>query len=219
MMHLAKLKVFLNLAVVFLIVTISPTAWAEVVTVVHVCDGDTIILSDKKHVRYIGINAPEISHDMKPPEYFGNEAREFNKKLVLGKRVRLAFDQERQDAYGRILAYVYLEDGTFVNAELVKEGFVHVLYVLPNVKHYESLLNAQQKAIEKQKGMWTKVLATGKGPYRGNVGTKKFHSPTCPFGKRISAKNSVLFKTKKEAFMNGYSPCRRCRPSLHFPIF
>ncbi len=206
-----KVRWFLNLAILLVLAT-PLFVRADTFTVAHVCDGDTIILSNQQHVRYIGINAPEIAHDMKPAEYFGHEARECNKRLVLGKRIRLEFDRERQDRHGRTLAYVYLENGTFVNAKLITEGCAHVLYVPPNVKHYERFLTLQRKAIETRKGMWPHLLATSQGPYIGNTRSKKFHRPTCPFGNQTSPKNVTQIKTKKEAFMNGYSPCRRCLP-------
>ena len=92
------------------------------VQVVRVIDGDTIqiccIFGDREKVRYIGINTPEIHHPMKGIEPFGKEAAEANRKLVDGKTVRLDFDVQQVDRYKRLLAYVYLEAGTFVNAWL-----------------------------------------------------------------------------------------------------
>ncbi len=67
-------------------------------------------------VRYISVDTPEIHHPMKGVEHYGREAAEANRKLVDGKTVRLEFDVQQLDRYGRFLAYVYLEDGTFVNA-------------------------------------------------------------------------------------------------------
>lgn len=103
--------------------------------VARVIDGDTIKLSNGDRVRYIGINTPETKHPRKGVEYFGPEASAFNKKLVGGKKVRLEFDVQRRDRYGRLLAYVYLLDGTFVNLELVRQGFAQVSTFPPNVKH------------------------------------------------------------------------------------
>jgi len=69
-------------------------------------------------VRYIGVDTPEIHHPMIGVEPFGKEASEANRKLVDGKTVSLEFDVEQRDRYGRLLAYVFLKDGTFVNAWL-----------------------------------------------------------------------------------------------------
>ncbi len=68
---------------------------------------------------------------MKGVEYFGMEAAEANRKLVEGKTVRLEFDVQQLDKYARTLAYVYLKDGTFVNAWLVENGYAMVMTVTP----------------------------------------------------------------------------------------
>ncbi len=128
------------------------------VQVVRVIDGDTIqiccIFGDREKVRYIGINTPEIHHPMKGIEPFGKEASEANRKLVDGKTVRLEFDVEQQDRYGRLLAYVFLKDDTFVNAWLVEHGFAQVMTVPPNVKHQELFLKLQREAREAVRGLW-----------------------------------------------------------------
>ena len=82
------------------------------------------------------------------------EAAEANRKLVNGKTVRLEFDVQEFDKYGRTLAYVYLEDGTFVNAWLVKNGYAMVMTVPPNVKYQDLFLKLQREAREQKRGMW-----------------------------------------------------------------
>ena len=67
-------------------------------------------------------------------EPYGKEAAEANTKLVAGKKVRLEFDVQQRDQYGRFLTYVHLEDGTFVNAWLVEQGYAQVMTIPPNVK-------------------------------------------------------------------------------------
>ncbi len=104
-------------------------------------------------VRYVGVDTPEIHHPMKGVERAGKEASEANRKLVDGKTVRLEFDVQEQDRYGRLLAYVYLEDGTFVNAWLVEYGYAQVMTVPPNVKHQELFLKLQREAREAGRGL------------------------------------------------------------------
>ena len=89
--------------------------------VTRVVDGDTIIVGAGERVRLIGVDTPETKDPRKPVEYYGKEATAFTKKMVQGKRVRLEFDQANahighKDRYRRTLAYVFLEDGTFLNA-------------------------------------------------------------------------------------------------------
>jgi micrococcal nuclease len=130
------------------------------VQVVHVVDGDTIevccIAGVPEKVRYIGVNTPETSHPTKGVEAYGKEAKEVNHKLVADKKVRLEFDVQRRDRHGRLLAYVYLEDGTFVNAWLVEQGYAQVMTIPPNVKHQELFLKLQKEAREAQRGLWGK---------------------------------------------------------------
>lgn len=84
----------------------------------------------------------------------GKEASGFTRKLVESKKVRLEFDIERYDKYGRPLAYVYLEDGTFVNARIIEEGYAQVMTIAPNVKHAQTFLKLEREAREKNKGLW-----------------------------------------------------------------
>ena len=113
-----------------------------------VSDGDTIVLTGDERVRYLGINAPEIAQDGKPGEFYGEEAKIFNKKLVLGCWVRLELGEKRRDRYGRLLAYVFLEDGTFVNGELVREGLAHLLRRETKLRYWDRLLEFQRQALQ-----------------------------------------------------------------------
>lgn len=119
----------------------------------RVIDGDTIVLTNNQRVRYIGIDTPEISHPHKGVEWLGAEAKDFNKKLVEHKWVRLEFDIELRDKYGRLLAYVYVDD-KFVNAELVKQGYAKVYTFPPNVKYVDLFLELQKEARGHTRGLW-----------------------------------------------------------------
>ncbi|MDO8525041.1 MAG: thermonuclease family protein [Candidatus Omnitrophota bacterium] len=115
--------------------------------VTKVIDGDTIVLENGEHVRYIGMDAPE-----KGRPYYGEATRE-NKRLVNGKKVRLEYDVERTDRYGRTLAYVYTRD-IFVNAELVGNGYAMIYTFPPNVKYYKTFLALQEEARKQKRGLW-----------------------------------------------------------------
>ncbi|MGD8963638.1 MAG: thermonuclease family protein, partial [Desulfobacterales bacterium] len=120
-----------------------------------VADGDTIVLTDGSKVRYIGINAPELPREDHIGEPYADEAKRFNARLVTNKNVRLEFDIEPNDRFQRRLAYVFLKDGTFVNAEMLSQGYAYLLYVRPNVKYQSTLLAAQQAAMSTKKGIWS----------------------------------------------------------------
>lgn len=139
----------------------------EFVYVTRVVDGDTLKLSNGERVRLIGIDTPEIhfsnkllkdskkSHkDIKTILALGARSADFTRKLCKGKKVRLEFDVEKMDRYKRLLAYVYLEDGTFVNAKIVEEGYAQVMTVPPNVKYADMFVKLQGKARSLHKGLW-----------------------------------------------------------------
>ncbi len=85
----------------------------------------------------------------------GRRAYEFTKKLVEGKRVSLEFDVEKYDKYDRLLAYVYLKDGgTFVNAEIVKQGYASLMTIPPNAKYANLFLKLYQEARNNKRGLW-----------------------------------------------------------------
>lgn len=138
-----KLKIIANLECVFAI---------------RVIDGDTIEVKmpwGREKIRYIGIDTPETKDPRKPVEYFGKEAAEKNRELVEAKYVFLEKDVSNKDRYGRFLRYVYLADGTFVNLELVKQGYAQVATYPPDLKYVEEFLKAEKEAREKEIGLWS----------------------------------------------------------------
>ena len=137
------------------------------VLVTRAVDGDTLVLENNERVRLIGIDTPEMhdsnklnrdaqrsGQDIEAIKQLGRRSYEFTKKLVEGKRVRLEFDVERYDKYKRILAYVYLLDGTFLNAEIVKQGYASLMTYPPNVKYADLFLKLYRQAREDQRGLW-----------------------------------------------------------------
>lgn len=115
--------------------------------VTYVVDGDTIEVDGKERVRYLGMNAPESGRP-----YF-SEATNENKKLVTGKEVKLEFDVQIKDQYGRTLAYVWIGD-TMVNLELVRRGFANTYTLPPNVKYKDLFIEAEREARENYRGLW-----------------------------------------------------------------
>ena len=124
-----------------------------------VVDGDTFWIDDGSQkglkIRLIGVDAPESRNSgTKGMTFFGREASDYLTTLIAGKKVRLEYDVGQFDKYGRTLAYVYLEDGTFVNASLVKNGYATVMTVPPNVKYADTFLKLERKARNHKKGLW-----------------------------------------------------------------
>lgn len=188
----------------------------EWVAVKRVNDGDTVRLADGRLVRYIGVNTPEIQHERNTAEPFGFEARSRNIELVGGRRVRLEFDLEPFDDYGRTLAYVFLPDGSMVNEKLLQSGAAYCLYRMPNVKYEARLLKAQREAMQDRRGMWGEWREK-EGRYVGNRNSRRFHAANCPEVKHISRKNRILFSKRWDAFWVGYAPSRECLAEFLIP--
>lgn len=178
----------------------------EYAFVTKVIDGDTIKMLKNNTVRYIGINAPESN------EYLYEESKQFNKKMVEKKKVLLKFDIKKYDHYNRILAYVYTMDSKFVNAELIRNGYAY-FYPHPfETLLFNELLNAQRYAISNNLGIFKKLLIETSSYYIGNKNSLRFHRPNCEGAAKMSKKNKLYFKNKKEAYWNGYAPCKKCNP-------
>jgi len=127
---------------------------AGFVRVARVIDGDTIELADGERVRYLGMDTPETVNPKKPVQCYGPEASARNHELLDGQAVRLVRDVEDTDMYGRLLRYVYLPDGTFVNMVLVADGYARVYTWPPNIAHTREFQAAQAQAKAAGRGLW-----------------------------------------------------------------
>lgn len=140
--------------------SLPPCDWAQVTRVV---DGDTIhvLIDDQEDtVRYIGVDSPETVDPRRGTQPFGHEAAQLNTELVGGKRVCLERDVTDRDRFSRLLRYVWLEDGTFVNEEMLLAGLAMVSTYPPDVKYVDDrYIPAQVAARDAGRGMWA-VLPT-----------------------------------------------------------
>ncbi|KKM12115.1 hypothetical protein SY88_05140 [Clostridiales bacterium PH28_bin88] len=191
----------------------------------RVVDGDTIqvkIGNKEEAVRLIGVDTPETKAPGKPVEPYGPEAAAFTERLVEGKKVRLELDVQERDKYGRILAYVYLEEGTFVNAELLRQGYARLLTIPPNVRYADTFVRLEREAREARRGLWglepggktgpagnqPQQAATGK--IKGNInskGEKIYHVPGGAYYDQTVAEE--YFNTEEEAQAAGYRKSTR----------
>jgi micrococcal nuclease len=186
-----------------------PPAEAQVEQVI---DGDSLVLAGGARVRILGIDAPEMERDGQPADFLAHKAKAALTDLTLNRQVSLEYDRLRYDHYGRLLAYIFLPDHTLVDAELVRQGLARVYFIAPNMRYREVLLAAQQEAIEAQRGIWQKLLKQDEPYYLGNKNTFRLHRPKCPLADRMAKANQVRFTSLKNAYLQGYSPCRSCKP-------
>ncbi len=124
----------------------------------RVIDGDTIELADGQLVRYIGLDAPEARRRVgerwvEDPEPMSREATALNRQSVEGKRARLEYDVQTHDRFGRLLAYVYVDE-VMINAELLRAGFAQLLTIPPNVRHVGAFRALADEARRAQRGLW-----------------------------------------------------------------
>ncbi|MDX6544541.1 MAG: micrococcal nuclease [Gaiellales bacterium] len=131
-------------------------------TVSRVVDGDTVYVragSRSFDVRLLGIDTPETVDPHRPVGCYGPEASAYTKHLLTGQRVRLVYDRERRDRYGRWLAYIYLEregrPDLFVNARLVSAGYARTLSIPPNTAHATELAGLERSAALAGRGLWS----------------------------------------------------------------
>jgi len=178
----------------------------------YVYDGDTVLMDTQEKLRYLGIDAPEMGSRGKKNEFMAIESRDFNLRLVGQSWVKLEFDREKKDRHGRLLGYVFLENGDMVNALLVRKGLASVLIKRPNLKYLDLLIHNQRLAMEEKLGIWRKAIIKPENYYLGSSKSFRFHRPGCPFSRKILSHNLVRFKRYRDAFWEGFSPCKRCGP-------
>ena len=131
------------------------------VYVTHVYDGDTIRVKSGdgavRRVRLIGVDTPERDDRRENERYWAQMAARFVVHRLLDKQVRLSYDWEREDRYGRTLAYVWTEDGELFNRSLIREGFSPAFLVYPYRPDYQKLFRQEEKEARREgRGMWGK---------------------------------------------------------------
>ena len=212
------LKERLIAIIVVLVIPVSYMIWTftggnpkgQWVLVTHVIDGDTIKVGRGwrcEKVRLIGVDTPETVHPERPTGFFGPEASEFTKKQLEGKKVHLEFEPSTQyDDYGRLLAYVFLLDGTLFNAELIKQGYARVITPSP-FHYYKEFRLYEREARVKGLGLWA-----GKDICKeiiGNRRSKIYRLPGDAGCGRIKEENRIYFDTEEEAIKAGYRRAKR----------
>ena len=133
-------KNFYITLLVFIAVLSLTYIFTRPLKVVRVIEGDLLVLNNGKKVRLIGVDAVK-------------QAKSFVENLVEGKDVELKYDRQRIDSKGHIRAYVYLLDGIFLNAEVIKEGYAYVNREF-TFQYFEQFRQYEQEAKEEKKGMW-----------------------------------------------------------------
>ena len=127
----------------------------EQVTVEKVFDGDTVSLTDGRHLRFIAINTPEMARNTRPPQPLAETAKHRLEALLAGdKTLRLRYDEERRDRHGRLLAHPFLHDGRNLSQQLLQAGLGFQVTVPPNLLLLTCYQRAERDARRQQRGVW-----------------------------------------------------------------
>ena len=177
----------------------------------YVTDGDTIEVDGLGKVRFVGVNTPERGVE----GYICS--KRFVQKLCLNKEVSLDIDDSKYtDKYGRYLAVVIV-DGKNLNEMLLREGLAEVMYMPPSEFYpYDWAPNSDGYShyVSSYSSSNSGSSSSDSSSYIASANSHKFHYTTCRWGKKISEKNKVTFKSRSDAISHGYEPCKVCQPWL-----
>jgi endonuclease YncB( thermonuclease family) len=175
--------------------------------VTAVIDGDTVELNGTEKLRLLGIDTPELN------EPCFDSAKTYLSNMVLGEQVQLKFGHRKRGTHRRLLGYMFL-DSLFINAEILRRGFAYI-YLFPDNKLDDDILAllyaSQREAMADHKGIWS-IPYHEENMYIANSHRMRFHRSECPSVKKLPEKYRVDFDKREDAFYDGYSPCRNCKP-------
>lgn len=194
---------------------LASSAWAleKQSAVVHeVLSGDTVRLEGGKTLKYAGIQSPPLQNIIPLARVYGENALAFNRQLVEGKKILIEWGPQIRDEQNRLLGYVFLENQTFVNLELLKSGHARMRVLPPNLHYASAFRHAELGARRARAGLWKEEPENPfiKSEYIGEKNTKMYYFPTSPELERIPQANLVTFRSRVEAKAAGYRPCATC---------
>jgi len=172
----------------------------------RVVNGHYVKLENDEKLIYAGIRAP---FEQEP---LFAESKKRNEALVVGKELRLEFDEDERDSEGRLLAYAFLGDGSLVNATMVREGLAYVR-LTPRAKRYtDVLLAAQAEARLSARGLWAQTAPSNESVYVADSKYAEFHRPSCEQAAKTTGSRRIELPTRNGFFEKGFSPCPKCKP-------
>lgn len=192
----------------------------ETYRVLKVVDGDTLAIEmDGKSVsvRLIGLDTPETLDPRKPVQCFGKEASDKAKKLLANASVSIEQDvtQGELDKYGRLLAYIFLEDGTLFNKYMIAEGYGHeYTYNLP-YRYQSDFKAAEKEARENKKGLWAHNACASESVRESKPAvTPIVPAPSGNYECSRNIYNCTSFKTQTEA-QTAFDSCGGSQNDVH----
>jgi len=178
--------------------------------VVRLVDGDNFVLEDGRRIRLINVDTPEEG------SCFRQESTIISTNLLLNQKVKIETDTNEMDRFGRVLAYVFLEDGTFINQKLLEEGVGEFKIDTVNLKYQDILTEAAKNGHDQIKGLWSACAPDPKKGclIKGNVdkrGKRRYILPQSRYWKNSTIrfdKEDRWFCTEEQAQEAGFIKAR-----------
>jgi micrococcal nuclease len=177
-------------------------------TVKRVLDGDTIELTGGDRLRLLAMDTPEKG------EKYHDEATDLLASMTLGKPVKLEYGRNRRDRYGRLLAYVYVDDTLLANQVILDSGLAYLYLFEDNdlqKGEVKRMLASQRSAMARHVGLWS-VKRTPEPFYVATERSFRLHRPNCESVQNLKPGHYRKFSTREEGLAEGLSPCRNCKP-------
>ncbi len=195
---------------------------------IRVVSGDRIeaqIRGDRVlRIQYLGVQLPASDDPSPRLRVLNRKALAFNRQLVENKSISLEFESTEPDEAGRLAAYVFVEK-TFVNAELIRQGYARVAEASPEFQLKGYFQKQEEKAFEEGLGIWAvqaeapvqpevrrQPPSLPAGKYLASKQSKVFHYRDCQWAERIVPGNRLFFDSREEAVASGRRPCKICAP-------
>ena len=171
----------------------------QTTVVKKVIDGDTVKTTNGENIRLIGIDTPEINWDKGTADFYGYKALNYTKSSLLNEKIYLEYDKEKRDEYGRVLAYIYLENGELFNLKILEKGYGHLMTVDPNTKYLKKFRKAAKKARNKEQGIWRRINQLQEKLPVISWGEAKDY-----YGKKVIVKGKIIntYKAEEVTFLN-----------------
>ncbi|MBM4763406.1 thermonuclease family protein [Bacillus sp. B15-48] len=229
-----KIFLFIKMTLVLFLVVGCSQENRLSATVISVTDGDTIrvklVNGEEERVRLTLVDTPETKHPRLGEQPFGQEASDFTTEQLTGKEVLLELDVQERDQYGRLLAYVWVDD-TLYNEVLIEKGYARIAVFPPNTKYVDQFEKVQKKAQEDGVGIWSiENYVQERGfdtdaidevetalnnetncvnQIKGNKNSKIYHLTTGAHYDSISEHNIIWFCSEEEAEKAGFRASKR----------
>ncbi|TSC85262.1 MAG: nuclease [Microgenomates group bacterium Gr01-1014_16] len=200
------MKRFLSISAAIAVLALIAALFTLRHVVTRIIDGDTIEVSGyDKNIRLMGVDMAEEGN------CYRNESIKMISDLLLNRSVRIETDIKERDTFGRILGYVYLVDGTFLNKRLLEMGAGEFFYDSVNLKHQDALVSAAESAREMDVGFWE---TCGPCVVKGNYdihGKRYYHLPEFRHYSQVVVnldKADRWFCSEAEAIEAGFTKAR-----------